>query len=117
MADRSRLTGHQLTLSALVSIRAVLVDDFSGYEWAARTVGVLRTIGGMILGVATAAFILDEGTGLTVMLARWLTDKIAKDASEKERRGILEADRDRREGESLEDAVRRREEAQRPANR
>ena len=108
-ATRVRAFLIVFTVLCLVALGLVLLAEFSSYQWAKRAVSVAQNFGRMVFAVVAVTFITVEGVPL--MLAAWFRKEQIREA---EKRGrdetlalVLEADRQRREGETLAQAIAR----------
>ena len=132
-ATRVRAFLIVFTVLCLVALGLVLLAEFSGYQWAKRAVSVAQNFGRMVFAVVAVTFITVEGVPL--MLAAWFRKEQIREAREEgieigEARGhirghaegrtegraegraeamqlVLEAENQRREGETLAQAIAR----------
>ena len=132
-ATRVRAFLIVFTVLCLVALGLVLLAEFSGYQWAKRAVSVAQNFGRMVFAVVAVSFISVEGVPL--MLAAWFRKEQIREAREEgieigDARGhirghaegrtegraegraeamqlALEAENQRREGETLAQAITR----------
>ena len=115
------------TALCLAALLLILLDEFAGYTWVTRIVNIGQKFGRLSFTAVAITFILVEGVPL--MLASWFRKEEIKQAREEgraegrtegrteghaegraaERELVLEAERQRREGETLEQALARLE--------
>lgn len=116
-ATRARAFLIVFSVLCLISLAIVLLAEFSSYQWAKRAMTVAQNFSLTVLACVGLSFILVEGVPL--MLAAWYRKEIIKEAED---RGIqigrtqaftealqlvLDAAKQQREGETLEQAVAR----------
>ena len=122
-AKRFRAFLIVFTALCLAALLLVLLDEFAGYAWVTRIVNIGQKFGRLSFTAVAITFILVEGVPL--MLASWFRKEEIKQAREEgraegrteghaegraaERELLLEAERQRREGETLEQALARLE--------
>ena len=118
-AKRFRAFLIVFTALCLAALLLVLLDEFAGYAWVTRIVNIGQKFGRLSFTAVAITFILVEGVPL--MLASWLRKEEIKQAREEgraegyaegraaEREILLEAERQRQEGETLEQALARME--------
>ena len=132
-ATRARAFLIVFSVLCLISLAIVLLAEFSSYQWAKRAMTVAQNFSLTVLACVGLSFILVEGVPL--MLAAWYRKEIIKEAEDRgiqigltrghaeghaegraEGRAegfaegqhiVLEAERQRREGETLEQALAR----------
>lgn len=104
-ATRVRAFLIVFTVLCLVALGLVLLAEFSGYQWAKRAVSVAQNFGRMVFAVVAVTFISVEGVPL--MLAAWYRKEQIREAEDRTLKLALEADKQRREGETLEQAIAR----------
>lgn len=108
-ATRVRAFLIVFTALCLVALALVLLAEFSSYQWAKRAVSVAQNFGRMVFAVVAVSFISVEGVPL--MLAAWFRKEQIRDAENRgHTRGeqlVLDAYKQMREGETLEQAVAR----------
>lgn len=107
MPPATRVRSFLLVFTALclVALGLVLLAEFSSYQWAKRAVSVSQNFGRMVFAVVAVSFITVEGVPL--MLAAWYRKEQIREAEDRGLKLALEADKQRREGETLEQAVAR----------
>ena len=126
-AKRFRAFLIVFTALCLAALLLILLDEFAGYAWVTRIVNIGQKFGRLSFTAVAITFILVEGVPL--MLASWFRKEEIKQAREEgrvegrtegraeghaegraaERELVLEAERQRREGETLEQALARLE--------
>ena len=122
-AKRFRAFLIVFTALCLAALLLILLDEFAGYAWVTRIVNIGQKFGRLSFTAVAITFILVEGVPL--MLASWFRQEEIKQAREEgraegrteghaegraaERELLLEAERQRREGETLEQALARLE--------
>ena len=118
-AKRFRAFLIVFTVLCLAALLLILLDEFAGYAWVTRIVNIGQKFGRLSFTAVAITFILVEGVPL--MLASWFRKEEIKQAREEgrtegyaegraaEREILLEAERQRREGETLEQALARLE--------
>ena len=122
-AKRFRAFLIVFTALCLAALLLILLDEFAGYAWVTRIVNIGQKFGRLSFTAVAITFILVEGVPL--MLASWFRKEEIKQAREEgrvdgrteghaegraaERELVLEAERQRREGETLEQAIARLE--------
>ena len=110
-AKRFRAFLIVFTALCLAALLLILLDEFAGYAWVTRIVNIGQKFGRLSFTAVAITFILVEGVPL--MLASWFRKEEIKQAREEGhaegRELVLEAERQRREGETLEQALARLE--------
>lgn len=126
-AKRFRAFLIVFTVLCLAALILVLLDEFAGHAWVTRIVNIGQKFGRLSFTAVAITFILVEGVPL--MLASWFRKEEIKQAREEGRAEgrteghaegrteghaegrnlVLEAERQRREGETLEQALARLE--------
>ena len=118
-AKRFRAFLIVFTVLCLAALLLILLDEFAGYTWVTRIVNIGQKFGRLSFTAVAITFILVEGVPL--MLASWFRKEEIKQAREEGRTEghaeghaegrnlVLEAERQRREGETLEQALARLE--------
>ena len=104
-ATRVRAFLIVFTALCLVALGLVLLAEFSGYQWAKRAVSVAQNFGRMVFAVVAVSFITVEGVPL--MLAAWYRKEQIREARAEAIQLALDADKQRREGETLAQAIAR----------
>ena len=94
-------------LLLIASFVLVLFDhDWSkDVEWASRAVEIVHNLGGMVLVCIAVTTVLVEGGNM--VLAKVFIQKDIKKAEQRIRDRAIEADRSRKDGETLKDALER----------
>ncbi len=80
------------------------MDEIGNYGWADRLVAIGNSLGRLFFTSVAFTFILVEGVD---MISSWIRKKEIEEARQEERDLALAADRTRKEGETLEQAIER----------
>ena len=116
-ATRVRAFLIVFTALCLVALALVLLAEFSSYQWAKRAVSVAQNFGRMVFAVVAVSFITVEGVPL--MLAAWFRKEQIREARAEGRTEgraegraeilqlVRDAENQRREGETVAQAVAR----------